>query len=97
MSRFTKAHPSMTKVLLDVYKQTKPAKEANFLSLTMQLNRNYSARLHVDKSNHGLPCIIAIGEYPDGRHSYYTLDQATDLHSIIPMGRVFLMKSRILA
>ena len=69
---------------------TKPAKEANFLSLTVQLNRNYSARLHVDKSNHGLPCIIAIGEYPDGRHSYYTLDQATDLHSSIPMGRVFL-------
>ena len=78
LSRFTKAHPNMTKMFLDVYKQTKPAMDTNF-NLTMQLNRNYSARLHVNKSNHGLPYIAALGVYPGGRHSYYTVDQASDL------------------
>ena len=74
LPRSTKAHPSMTKMLLDFYKQTKPAKDTNFFNTAMQLKRNYSARLHVDMSSHGLPYITALGEHPGGRHSYYTLD-----------------------
>ena len=54
-------------MLLDFYKQTKPATETNFFNTTMQLNRNYSARLHVDKNNHGPSYIIALGEYQGGR------------------------------
>ena len=73
LSRFTKTHPNMTKMFLDVYKQTKPAMDANF-NLTMQLNRNYSARLHADKCNRGLPYIAALGEYQGGRQGYFTLD-----------------------
>ena len=71
-SRFTKAHPNITRMLLDFYKQTKPAKETNLLNLMMQLHRNYSARLHVDTNNHGLPYIVALGEYPGGRQGDYT-------------------------
>ena len=54
-------------MLLDFYKQAKPATETNFFNITMQLNRNYSARLHVDKNNHGPSYIIALGEYQGGR------------------------------
>ena len=54
-------------MLLDFYKQTKPAKETNFFNTTMQLNRNYSAMLHVDKNNHGPSYIIALGEYQGDR------------------------------
>ena len=73
LSRFTKAHPNMTKMFLDVYKQTKPAMDTNF-NLTMQLNRNYSARLHADNSTHGLPYIVAHCEQQRGRQGCYTLD-----------------------
>ena len=55
------------KMLLDFYKQAKSTKETNFFNTTMQLNRNYSARLHVDKNNHGPSYIIALGEYQGGR------------------------------
>ena len=58
-------------MLLDFYKQAKPTKETNFFNTTMQLNRNYSARLHVDKNNHGPSYVIALGEYQGDRLRCY--------------------------
>ena len=59
--------PNTTKMLLEYFRQTKPSYEKDFYYTTMQLNRNYSARLHVDKNNHGPSYIIALGEYEGGR------------------------------
>ena len=55
----TEENPNMTKMLLEYSRQTKPSDEKDFYNTTMQLNRNDSVRLHVDKNNHGPPCIIA--------------------------------------
>ena len=63
----TEENPNMTKMLLEYFRQAKPSDYKDFYNTTMQLNRNYSARLHVDKNNHGPPYIIALGEYEGGR------------------------------
>ena len=61
------ASSKMAKMLVEHLRQTKQSYEKDFYNTTMQLNRNYSARLHVDKNNHGPPYIIALGEYEGGR------------------------------
>ena len=48
----------------------------DFYNTAMQLNRNYSARLHVDKNNHGPSYIIALGDY-EGAGIGATLDQTS--------------------
>ena len=53
--------PNMTNMRLEYFRQTKPSNEKDFYNTTMQLNRNYSARLHVDKNNRGASYIIAVG------------------------------------
>ena len=63
----TEDNPNMTKMRLECSRQTKPSDDKDLYNTTMQLNRNYSARLHVDKNNHGPPYIIALGEYEGGR------------------------------
>ena len=65
--RTMEENPTMTNMLLEYVRQTKPPYEKYFYNTTMQLNRNYSARLHVDKNNHGPSYIIALGEYEGGR------------------------------
>jgi len=60
-------NPHIASILLEYFRQTKPPNEKEFYNTTMQLNRNYSARLHVDKNNHGPPYIIALGEYEGGK------------------------------
>ena len=59
--------PTMTKMLLEYFRQTKPSSDKDFYNTTMQLNRNYSAKLHVDKNKHGPSYIIALGGYKGGR------------------------------
>ena len=54
-------NPNTTKMLLESFRQAKPPYEKDFYNTTMELNRNYSARLHVDKNNHGPSFIIALG------------------------------------
>ena len=63
----TEENPTMTKMLLEYSRQTKPSGEKDFYNTTMQLNRNYSARLHVDRNIHGPSYTIALGEYEGGR------------------------------
>ena len=63
----TEDNPNMTKMLLEYARQTKPSDEKEFYNTAMQLNRNYSARPHVDKNNHGPSYIIALDEYEGGR------------------------------
>ena len=60
-------NPNTTKMRLSDFRQTKPSYEKDFYNTAVQLNRNYSARLHVDKNNHGPSYIIALGEYEGGR------------------------------
>ena len=84
-SRFTKANPNMTKMLLQYYQQTKPKEETFFHNTTMQLNRNYSARLHVDKNSHGPSYIIALGNYQGGRLWCY--DPAGNVPWRLPRGQ----------
>jgi len=60
-------NPNMTKMVLEYFRQTKPSYEKDFFNTTTQLNRNYPARPHVDKNNHGPSYIIALGEYEGGR------------------------------
>ena len=63
----TGENPNMTKLLLEYFRQAKPSEEKEFYNTAMQLNRNYSARLHVDKNDHGPSYIIALGEHTGGR------------------------------
>ena len=63
----TEENPNMTNMLLEYFRQTKPSNEKDLYDTTMQLNRNYSAKLHVDKNNHGPSYIIALGKYKGGR------------------------------
>ena len=65
----TEEDPNMTQMRLEYPRQTKPSDEKDFYNSAMQLNRNYSVRLHVDKNNHGPPYIIASGEYEGGTHT----------------------------
>ena len=67
----TEENPTMTKMLLEYFRQTKPSNDKDFYNTTMQLNRNYSVRLRVDKNNHGPPYIIALGEYEGGMQWCY--------------------------
>ena len=46
----TEENPNMTKMCLEYFRQTKPSNEKDFYNTTMQLNRNYSARLRADKN-----------------------------------------------
>ena len=57
----TEENPNMTKMRLEYFRQAKPSNDKDFYNTTMQLNRNYSVRLHADKNNHGPPYIIAFG------------------------------------
>ena len=59
--------PNMPKMLFEYFRQTKPSNEKEIYNTTMQLNRNYSAKIHVDKNTHGPPYIIALGAYEGGR------------------------------
>ena len=63
-------NPHMAITLLEYFRQTKPPYEKDFYNTTMQLNRNYSARLRVDKNGHGPSYIIALGEHTGGRQWY---------------------------
>ena len=51
---------------------SKPDYEKESYLIAMQLNRIYSARLHVDKNSHGSSYIIALGEHVGGRHWCWT-------------------------
>ena len=59
--------PEHCEHIAGIFRQTKPPYEKDFCNTTMQQHRNYSARLHVDKNNHGPPYIIAVGEYEGGK------------------------------
>ena len=63
----TEENPTMANMLLEYFRQTKPPYEKEFYNTTMQLNRNYSVRLRVDKNSHGPPYITALGEYEGDR------------------------------
>ena len=63
----TEENPNMTNMLLEYPRQARPSDDKDFYNTAMQLNRNYSVRLRVDKNNHGPPYITALGEYEGGR------------------------------
>ena len=67
----TEENPTMANMLLEYFRQTKPPYEKDFYNTAMQLNRNYLARLHVDKNDHGPSYIIALGEYEGGMQWCY--------------------------
>ena len=67
----TEENLNMTKMLLEYFRQAKPSGEKDCYKTAMQLNRNYSVRLRVDKNNHGPPYSIALGEYEGGRQWCY--------------------------
>lgn len=61
-SRTLSIWPNLARLLTAFIKKSHP----KFEFTTMQLNRNYGARMHVDGNNHGYSYIIALGEYEGG-------------------------------
>merc|ERR1711924_396327 len=61
-SRPTVLRPNLTRVLTRFLAQSHP----DFRYTTIQLNKDYSARLHVDGNNYGPSFIMAMGKYTGG-------------------------------
>jgi len=61
-SRATRLWPTLTKLLAKFIQQEQP----DFRYTTMQLNKNYATKMHVDANNHGPSFIIGLGDYTGG-------------------------------
>ncbi|CAE7938265.1 lkhA [Symbiodinium necroappetens] len=61
-SRATRLWPTLTKLLAKFIQQEQP----DFRYTTMQLNKNYATKMHVDANNHGPSFIIGLGDYKGG-------------------------------
>lgn len=60
-SAFTKANPDLKTLLFNIGKKYNPL---GFTSV--QVNQNYECLPHIDKNNHGLSMIFAVGDYGGG-------------------------------
>jgi hypothetical protein len=60
-SAFTKANPDLKTLLFNIGKKYNPL---GFTSV--QVNQNYECLPHIDKNNHGLSMIFAVGDYDGG-------------------------------
>jgi hypothetical protein len=60
-SAFTKANPDLKTLLFNIGKRYNPL---GFTSV--QVNQNYECLPHIDKNNHGLSMIFAVGDYNGG-------------------------------
>jgi len=60
-SAFTKANPDLKTLLFNIGKKYNPL---GFTSV--QVNQNYECLPHIDKNNHGLSMIFAVGDYKGG-------------------------------
>jgi len=65
-SRTLRTYPNITKVLVKLIQSCPEAQAERFKYTTLQLNRNYPAKLHVDRNNHGPSYIIGLGNYTGG-------------------------------
>jgi len=61
-SRHMKANPRLLLLIASWFNSKCPG----FVYTTIQLNRNYSAKMHVDGNNHGWSMIIGLGDYEGG-------------------------------
>merc|ERR1719174_1485220 len=61
-SRTMAIYPNLCRALTTFFRQEKP----DFKFTTIQLNKNYAAKMHVDGNNHGPSYIIGLGEYTGG-------------------------------
>ena len=73
-SRTMKAWPRLSHLLTTWFAQQMP----EFKFTTIQLNRNYGAKMHVDGNNHGLSAIMALGDYTGGELWLYDPEEGTD-------------------
>lgn len=72
-SRTVKLWPNLTSLLTRFIAQDHPT----FRYTTIQLNRDYSAKMHVDGNNHGPSYITGFGEYTGGQ--LWIMDEAGDV------------------
>lgn len=61
-SRPTRLWPNLTKLLAKFIAQEQP----DFRYTTVQLNKDYATKMHVDGNNHGPSYIIGLGDYTGG-------------------------------
>eukprot|EP00434_Breviolum_minutum_P039609 symbB.v1.2.035177.t2/scaffold4679.1/size42772/5 len=61
-SRPTRLWPNLTKLLAKFIAEEQP----DFRYTTVQLNKNYATKMHVDGNNHGPSYIIGLGDYTGG-------------------------------
>ena len=69
----------VSKYLTDNFKHPK-VKEFKFTSIC--LNKNYAARPHKDKGNHGPSCITALGDFKGGELLLHKTENNADKHNI---------------
>jgi hypothetical protein len=62
-STCTTEHAWLTKLLAGHVKRARP----DFLFTSIQVNKNYASRPHVDKNNLGQSLILGLGDYTDGQ------------------------------
>ena len=62
LSKYTRAHPDVVKILVDFAKKKIP----NFKFTTIQINKNNMTALHVDRNNLGPSAMIGLGDYTGG-------------------------------
>ena len=62
-SRTLRIWPNLAKALTQWMHQYNP----DFKYTTMQLNRDYAAKMHVDGNNHGPSMVIALGDFLGGQ------------------------------
>ena len=73
----TGLRPNQTKLLTDFIKANHPT----FNYSTIQFNRGYSAKLHVDGNNEGPSYIIGLGDYTGGE--LWIMDENGDHEAIV--------------
>eukprot|EP00927_Polykrikos_kofoidii_P049182 TRINITY_DN43291_c0_g1_i1.p1 TRINITY_DN43291_c0_g1~~TRINITY_DN43291_c0_g1_i1.p1 ORF type:complete len:1517 (+),score=273.65 TRINITY_DN43291_c0_g1_i1:213-4553(+) len=77
-SRATGLWPDLASMVNRFFRQSHP----EFKYTTVQLNRNYASKMHVDANNHGPSKIIAIGDYLGGE--LWLLDEGGDVPMRVP-------------
>eukprot|EP00929_Paragymnodinium_shiwhaense_P047967 TRINITY_DN24322_c0_g1_i1.p1 TRINITY_DN24322_c0_g1~~TRINITY_DN24322_c0_g1_i1.p1 ORF type:complete len:2197 (-),score=461.11 TRINITY_DN24322_c0_g1_i1:336-6926(-) len=82
-STATRVWPNLTRLLCRLLHQHVDEVDAGFRYTTIQLNKDYATKMHVDGNNHGPSYIIGFGDYTGGE--VWVLDEDGDVPMQIPV------------